>query len=59
MDIYEQAKTMNADYYDMATGYIYRIQEYNNELKSNPGARIKVVDLDGNLIGYARRIKED
>lgn len=28
-NIYQQAKEMNADYYDHHTGYTYRIQDYN------------------------------
>ena len=56
MDIYEQAKLMNADYYEYQTGYIYKIQDYNKEKETNPDARIAVVDsLSGELLGYAKK----
>ena len=59
MDIYEMAKTMSADYMDMNTGYIYKIQEYNQAMKFGlPTPGIRVTDSDGNTIGYARKIKE-
>lgn len=56
MDIYEQAEMMNADYYDFHTGYIYKIQEWYEVKKTNPDARIRVVDsMTGETIGFARR----
>lgn len=59
MDIYEQAKKFDADYYDQQTGYIYQIQAYNRALKFGlltPG--IGVTDFNGNFIGYARKLSE-
>lgn len=57
MDIYEQAKKDNADYYDPFSGYIYKIQEYNrikeNGLPPYPG--IRIFDVYGNFIGYAMK----
>ena len=56
MDIYEQAKIMNADYYDFNTGYIYGIQEYNRAIKLGlPTEGIKIYDSNGNLIGIAKK----
>lgn len=57
MDIYRQAEKMNADYLDPSSGYIYKIQDYNKEKKLNPEAKIKVVSLDGKVIGYARKLE--
>ena len=53
MDIFEQARKMNADYYDYITGYVYKIQEYNR-LKSFglDLKRIRVIDMDGSEIGF-------
>ena len=56
MDIYQQAKEMNADYYDYSTGYTYLIQEYNRAVKlglPTPGIRVK--DQFGNIIGVAKQ----
>ena len=56
MDIYEQAKEMNADYYDYRTGYTYLIQEYNQAIKFGlPTEGIRVMDSNGNIIGVAQR----
>ena len=35
MNIYDWAKNVNyaADYYDQTTGYIYKVQEYGDQLK--------------------------
>ena len=56
MNIYEQAKEMNADYYDFKTGYTYLIQEYNRALKLGlPTPGIRVMDSEGNIIGVAKR----
>lgn len=56
MDIYEQAKQMNADYYDFNTGYTYLIQEYNRAIKLGlPTPGIRVMDSAGNIIGVAQR----
>ena len=56
MDIYEYAKEYNADYYDQHTGYIYHVQNYNNQIKMGlPTPGIEVFDTDGNFIGYARK----
>lgn len=43
----------NADYYDWATGRIYKIQEWNQNKKSDPDAKIRITDMEGNTIGYA------
>ena len=58
MDIYEWAKKFDygADYYDIATGYIYKCREYRDELlNGNTNAKIRITDSDGNTIGYAER----
>lgn len=57
MDIYSYAeKNPYADYLDIHTGYIYKIPQYIEEKKTNPDAKILVIDsLDGSIIGYARR----
>ena len=57
MDIYQQANEQpNADYYDWHTGYIYCIQEYTEAIKTNPNAKIRVIDsLSGETIGYASK----
>lgn len=57
MDIYEYAeKNPYADYLDMHDGCIYKIPQYIEERKTNPDARILVVDsLDGTPIGYAKK----
>ncbi len=56
MDIYEYGKSINfnADYYDMHSGYIYKLQEFK-KVKDDPKARIRVTDTEGNTIGYANR----
>lgn len=54
MSIYEIADMYgNADYYDWATGRIYKIQEWNEAKKTDPDAKIRITDLDGNTLGYA------
>ena len=57
MDIYKYAKDINyaADYYEMQTGQIYKIQNYGKEKDSNPNARIAVTDTQGNLLGYVNK----
>lgn len=73
MNIYKWAEEYNyaADYYDPASGYIYKVQDYGvalrklneatteadkAEAKKVVDAGIAVVDIDnGQLIGYARR----
>ena len=57
MDIYKYAEDINygADYYEMQTGQIYKIQDYGKELKENPDARIAVTDTQGNLLGYVKK----
>lgn len=55
MDIYEQAKKVNADYYDTHTGYIYHITEYNRAVQfglPTPGIH---VSCDGVTIGFAKK----
>ena len=58
MDIFEQARTMDADYLDMATGYIYHIQQYNRCKKlglPNLYGGILVTDsCTGEIIGVVR-----
>jgi hypothetical protein len=55
MDIYKQAKEMDADYMDVNTGYIYKIQDYNKAKKLGlPTAGIEVYDSEGNFIGIAK-----
>lgn len=59
MDIYEMAKEVNADYYDIRTGYTYHIQSYNNAIKNGlPTKGIPITDEYGRLIGYAQRRSE-
>lgn len=59
MDIYEIADMYgNADYYDWATGRIYKIQEYNHNRVLDPDAKIRVTDTEGNTIGYAKKREE-
>ena len=58
MDIYEYAKTINynADYYDMYTGYTYRIQDYGREIKLGlPTNGIAIIDGTGTVIAYAKK----
>ena len=56
MDIYEYGENINfnADYYDMHSGYIYKLQEFK-KVKDDPEARIRVTDAEGNTVGYANR----
>lgn len=55
MDIFEQAKKFDADYLDMHTGYIYKIQAYNRAKRLGlPTPGIEVYDSDGNFIGIVR-----
>lgn len=56
MDIFEYAKQFDADYYDMHTGYIYRVENYNRAKKMGlPTLGIEVVDTaTGQTIGYVR-----
>jgi len=61
MNIYELAKEemyQYADYMDMHTMRIYKTKEYNDQLKAgNADAKIAVYDIDGNLLGYAEKVK--
>ena len=57
MDIYKYAESINyaADYIDMSTGYVYKIQDYGRSLKFGfPSSGIAVYN-DSTLIGYARK----
>ena len=56
MNIYEQAKQVDADYYDSTTGYIYEIQSYNRAVRFGlPHNGIVVKDSsNGEIIGYAK-----
>lgn len=62
MDIFEQAKKMDADYYDHHTGYIYHIQEYNRIKRfglPNIHGGMRVSDaVTGEFIGIVREPKE-
>ena len=58
MDICEWGKKFNygADYYDMATGYIYKCTEYRQQLlNGDTDAKIRVVDENDNTVGYAEK----
>lgn len=59
MDIYSYAEDINysADYMDMTSGYIYKIQEFGDIIKQNPDTteKIRVTDSYGNTLGFARR----
>lgn len=59
MDIYEQAKKMNADYYDVMTGYTYHIMEYNQAISLGLPTHGIRVTCDGEFIGYAKKISDD
>jgi hypothetical protein len=56
MNIYEQDKQVDADYYDPSTGYIYKIEAYNRAIKFGlPTLGINIIDSsNGELIGYAK-----
>ena len=57
MNIYDWAKANDADYYDMRTGYIYRVSAYNNAVRLGlPTKGIEVFDTGrGKIIGIAKR----
>ena len=60
MDIFKYAKEFNADYYEQATGYIYKVQAYNRALKLElPTEGIEVYDTFGNFIGIVRKEKKN
>lgn len=62
MDIYKWAEENNysADYIDMNTGYIYKVQEYGQMKEGNPNARIRIVDLsDPGKIKIAKKKGDD
>lgn len=54
MNIFEYAKEFDADYYDPATGYIYKIADYNRARRLGfPITKIAVEDsATGKIIGY-------
>ena len=55
MDIFNYAKSYDADYLGPHTGYIYKVQEYNRAKKFGlPTIGIRVIDTNGNLIGVVR-----
>lgn len=57
-DIYKYTEEFDADYYDMHTGYIYLVQEYNRARKFGlPVHGIRIID-NGQVIGYARKLDE-
>lgn len=54
IDIFEYAREYNADYYDITSGKIYHVQEYNEAKKNGlplPVPGIKVTQ-DGVYAGY-------
>jgi len=53
MDIYSWAEENNADYLDLRTGLIYKVQEYNKIKKIDPDAVIEVRDMNGYHAGHA------
>ena len=59
-DIYAYAESIdyNADYYEMRTGRIFKIQNYGRAIKAGlPTNGIEVVDsLTGEFIGFATKI---
>lgn len=58
MEIYSYAKSINysADYMDMHTGNIYKIQEYGNAIKNGiPTQGILVMNSIGEILGVARK----
>lgn len=57
MDIYKYAEQFNADYLEIETNRIYRVQEYNQAIKNGlPTDGIKVIDATTKeLIGIARK----
>ena len=58
MDIFKYAEEFNADYYDPSTGYIYKVQKYNNDKKLGiPTNGIEVQNLEGQTIGYVPETK--
>ena len=60
VDIFKYAKEFNADYYEQATGYIYKVQAYNRALKLElPTEGIEVYDTFGNFIGIVRKEKKN
>lgn len=66
MDIYKYAKEIDymADYFDHATGNVYKIQEYGEALKNatsekeREGVRIRVYDITGHFVGFANKEKK-
>ena len=61
MDIFEYAKEYDADYYEMQTGNIYHVQEYNRAKRlglPTPVDGIRV-SRDGETIGVVREHKKE
>ena len=60
MDIFKYAEEINygADYYDMATGYIYHIVEAGKKRKLFGIDTDIRVSENGVTIGYARRLEK-
>ena len=55
MDIFEYAKSTDADYMDMNNGYIYRVQDYNRDKRLGVDTNvIEVCDFEGNYIGVVK-----
>jgi len=55
MNIFEYAKTTDADYMDMNTGFIYQVQDYNRAKKLGLSINfIEVYDSEGNYIGNVK-----
>lgn len=55
MDIFKYAETNDADYMDMNTGYIYKVQDYNRDKRLGVNTNvIEVCDFEGNYIGVVK-----
>lgn len=54
MDIFEYAKTHDADYYDFHTGYIYHVSDYNRAVRFGLPTEGIVVSENGKIIGVVR-----
>lgn len=58
MDIWKWAEeySYGADYYDMNTGYTYKVQDYGTAVKRGlPTYGIAVIDQEGKLVGYVTK----
>lgn len=56
MDIYEYAKTNDADYYDCRCDVIFRVQAFNHAVKSGlPTRGIEVYSPEGRYLGVVKK----